>query len=60
MRGPDVAKWQRFIWQEGPIENGFGARTETETKWFQQQHRLVPTGIVGPETVRGAEMLNAF
>lgn len=47
-RGELVAHWQAFL---GLRRDGiFGFNTQLATKRFQQNHRLIPDGVVGPQT----------
>lgn len=56
MQGPDVASWQRVLFDEGilaresDIDGDFGAQTEKKTILFQLRHGLPPVGVVGPKT----------
>lgn len=46
--GDDVKKWQAII---GVTADGnFGQATEAKTKEWQSSHKLVPDGVVGPNT----------
>jgi len=48
LRGPAVRTWQRFL---GVNQDGvFGFQTQLATKRFQQNHGIVPDGVVGPRT----------
>ncbi|QHV94735.1 M15 family metallopeptidase [Spirosoma endbachense] len=60
--GADVKKWQFFLigqgFEIGKADGDFGPRTHEATVAFQQQHGLLPDGVVGDKTVGIAMQLN--
>lgn len=60
-RGEDVERWQFFLVGQlldpGVADGIFGARTHLATVAFQQQHGLVPDGIVANRTLGQAALL---
>lgn len=62
--GPAVAKWQRFLLEQGfdvgpgKADGGFGKLTQAATIAFQQAHFLTADGIVGNDTYAVAMLLD--
>lgn len=44
-----AVKFIQYIF-ELPVDGKFGLKTEKAVKDFQQVHRLIPDGVVGPST----------
>jgi peptidoglycan hydrolase-like protein with peptidoglycan-binding domain len=53
-KGDDVAQWQQFLvdrgFNPGAVDGFFGGATRLATIAFQNQHHLIPDGIVGGAT----------
>jgi len=43
------------LYDPGPIDGIFGAKTESAVKWYQSDHGLAADGIVGPRTWAGLD-----
>ncbi|MCT4620137.1 MAG: M14 family metallopeptidase [Marinisporobacter sp.] len=61
VEGTDVMEIQSLLkkigYDPGPIDGIFGEKTQGAVEKFQQDNRLIPTGIIGPNTIKALEPL---
>lgn len=59
--GTDVMEIQSLLkkigYDPGPIDGIFGEKTQDAVEKFQQDNKLIPTGIIGPNTMKVLEPL---